>query len=283
MTIKTISVTLVQSPMIKSGNYILLILLLTHYAYSQKGIELGAWLGVSNYYGDLKTSIGFSEPRPGGGINFRYNFDERISLKSSLNYTRIHAEDADSENTYERNRGLSFYSDIFDWTNQVEFNFFPYIHGSEEDNWTPYLFGGVTALTFSPKTRLAGDDRVYDLRQYGTEGQPIGQEYGKWTWAVAYGIGIKWDISYDWSMNVELGLRTANSDYLDDVSGFYPDMDELRRTRGQTAVNLSDPTDTSVAFRQRGNNKNNDTYLLFGLSIMRYFGRVECPTISPYR
>jgi hypothetical protein len=130
---------------------------------------------------------------------------------------------------------------------------------------------------------LANNDRVFDLRQFGTEGQPIGEEYGKWTWAIAYGMGVKWDISYDWSLNVELGLRTANSDYLDDVSGFYPDMDELRRVRGQTAVNLSDPTDTSVAFRQRGNNKNNDSYLLFGLSIMRYFGRVDCPTISPYR
>lgn len=264
-------------------SYIILLLCLTGTIQAQKGIELGGWLGLSNYYGDLKTNLSFAEPRAAGGLIFRYNFDERISLKSSVNYARIHAEDADSDNTYEFNRGLSFFSDIFEVTNQLEFNFFPYIHGSDDENWTPYLFGGVTALTFSPKTQLDPDGPVYDLRQYGTEGQGIGEEYGKWTWAIAYGVGVKWDINYEWSLNAEIGLRTTRSDYLDDVSGFYPDLDVLRTVRGQTAVTLSDPTNTSVINRQRGNDKNNDTYALLGISIMRYFGRVECPKISQSR
>jgi hypothetical protein len=267
----------------KKASYIIIFICGGIALQAQKGIELGGWLGLSNYYGDLKTNLSFAEPRGAGGLVFRYNFDERIAIKSSINYARIHAEDADSDNTYEFNRGLSFRSDVFELTNQLEFNFFPYLHGSDDHNWTPYLFGGLTALTFSPKTQLAPDGPLYDLRSYGTEGQPIGGEYGKWTWAMAYGMGVKWDINYDWSFNVELGLRTTNTDYLDDVSGFYPDLDELRRLRGQTAATLSDPTNTSVINRQRGNDKNNDTYILFGVSIMRYFGRVECPKISPNR
>lgn len=260
----------------------LLLFSISQLLVAQKGIELGAWLGTSNYFGDLKTSLSLAEPRPAGGAIFRYNFDERISLKSSFNFARIHAEDADSDNTYEFNRQLSFYSNIYEITNQLEFNFFPYMHGSVDENWTPYLFAGVTALNFAPKREVDGE--VFDLRLFGTEGQAIGEEYGKWTLASTVGFGIKWDINYDWSFNVEMGIRISSSDYIDDVSSSYPDFDVLRRERGAMAVLLSDPSDNLTnQFRQRGNNKNNDSYVLFGISIMRYFGRLNCPDISQRR
>ncbi len=260
----------------------LILLSLSQVLSGQKGVELGLWLGRSNYFGDLKTSLNFSEPRLAGGAIFRYNFDERISLKSSLNITQIHGEDEDANNSYELNRQLSFFSNIYEVTSQIEFNFLPYIHGSVDENWTPYLFGGITALNFSPKRELNGE--VFDLRLYGTEGQAIGEEYGKWTIASTLGMGIKWDINYDWSINVEAGLRVSTSDYIDDVSNTYPNFDNLRAQRGTTAVLLSDPTQNLLnEGRQRGNNKNNDSYVLFGVSIMRYFGRLKCPDISQRR
>jgi len=278
-TIKNSTLPLLHRPMNKQVSIIIILFLLSLHASAQKGIELGGWLGVANYFGDLKTSLNFGQSRPAGGLNFRYNFDERISFKSSVNYARIHADDANSDNSYEFNRQLSFYSDIFEWSNQLEFNFFPYIHGSNDENWTPYLFGGISTLTFTPKRDLNG--QTYNLRLYGTEGQPIGEEYGKWTIAGLIGFGIKWDINYDWSINVEAGLRVSSSDYIDDVSNVYPDFTQLRQDRGQTAAILSDPTQNiQNQFRQRGNNKNNDSYVLFGVSVMRYFGRLYCPKIS---
>ncbi len=280
--IKSNSRSLVERLMNKKVSILIILGLIAHLSYAQKGIELGGWLGTGHYFGDLHTSFSFDEPRPAGGLIFRYNFDERISLKSSVNYTRIHGDDARSDNSYEFNRQLSFYSDIFDWTNQLEFNFFPYFHGSEEENWTPYLYVGFSALSYNPKRNLE-DGSSATLRLFGTEGQPLGEEYGRFTMASAFGMGIKWDINYDWSINAEIGMRVARSDYLDDVSGVYPDFDELRRVRGESAVRLSDPSTTATAFRQRGNNKNNDSYVLFGFSILRYFGRLPCPKISQSR
>ena len=266
----------------KQVSIIIILFLLRLHVSAQKGIELGGWLGLSNYFGDLKTNLDFSEPRGAGGLVFRYNFDERISYKSSFNYARIHGDDVNSDNSYEFNRQLRFYSDIYEWSNQVEFNFFPYVHGSDDENWTPYLFGGITALTFTPKREV--DGRVFNLRLHGTEGQAMGEEYSKWTVAGLLGFGMKWDINYDWSINVEAGIRVSTSDYIDDVSNVYPDFDVLRQERGQSAVLLSDPTQNALnQFRQRGNNKNNDSYVLFGVSVMRYFGRLECPDISQSR
>lgn len=248
--------------------------------WAQKGIELGAWLGTSFYFGDLQSEFSFSEPGFGAGINFRYNLDERLAAKASLNYARIHGDDSDSQNSFERNRNLSFHSNIIDFTGQFEFNFLPYKHGSEEDYFTPYVFAAATVFAFSPKTEMNGE--TYNLRDFGTEGQNIGNEYGRFAFAPGYGIGLKWDLNLNWSINIEAGIRHSSTDYLDDVSTRYPDLNNLAQIRGQTAVDLSNRSTVAGigdTGRQRGNSRNNDTYMIFGISIMRYFGTLECPAI----
>lgn len=250
---------------------------------AQKGFEIGPWLGASHYFGDLHTELSIPDLRPAGGFGVRYNFDDRISVKGSLNYARLIGTDANSTNTYERQRGLMFFSDIYDITAQGEFNFLPYIHGSDDYGWTPYLLGGLSAFAYSPKAKYEGQTRAFDLRQFGTEGQAIGEEYGRFSWAFSYGIGVKWDLSYEWSINVETVMRSTQTDYLDDVSRAYPDLDILRQTRGATAVTLSDPSGNARPGRQRGNNKTKDSYMTIGVGIMYYFGRVECPDISKHR
>ena len=232
---------------------------------AQKGIELGAWLGLAHYYGDLQTELAITDPGLAGGLNLRYNFDDRISLKSSFNVGRLSASDEDSQNTFERQRNLRFHSNIFDFTAQAEFNFLSYIHGSKDHFFTPYLFAGMSVFAFSPKTELEGE--TFNLRDFGTEGQPINEEYGRFSFAPMIGLGLKWDINIDWSFNIELSIHSSQTDYLDDVSGIYPDLNELRTTRGLQAVNLSDRSiggGIGEPGRQRGNSRNNDTYVFFG-------------------
>ena len=261
-----------------------LLLLISESAIAQKGLELGAWLGMAHYYGDLQTELTISDPGIAGGLNLRYNFDDRISVKSSLNFGRISATDEDSQNTFERQRNLSFHSNVIDLTGQIEFNFLSYIHGSDDHSFTPYLLAGLSVFSFSPKTELEGT--TFNLRDFGTEGQPIGAEYGRFSIAPTIGLGLKWDINIDWSFNVELSIHNSQTDYLDDVSGVYPDLNILRDTRGQQAVDLSDRSiggGIGESGRQRGNSRNDDTYVFFGLSIMRYFGSLPCPKVTQKR
>lgn len=262
--------------MIRKLLNITLIAMIPLLVLGQKGWELGAGIGASEYFGDLHTELNVQNPNIAAGINVRYNFDERIALKSSFNYTTLYGTDESAANSFELNRGLHFKSPIADWTNQIEFNFLKYKHGSE-DHWTPYLLGGFSILSFNPRAQPATDGPTYNLRLYGTEGQALGEEYGRFTTAFVYGMGAKWDINYNWSINAELSIRTANSDYLDDVSSFYPNLMELQELRGHTAVRLSDPTGISETHKQRGNDRQNDSYAIFSISIMRYFGRLECP------
>jgi len=259
-------------------------------AMAQRGWEAGGWAGASYYFGDLNTNYNLSMPGLAGGIIARYNFNNRIALKFSGNAGQVMGDDAVSNNSFERARNLSFRSNIFEGAAQLEFNFLPYTHGSADEFFTPYLFAGFNIFNYNPEAEYQGE--WVELRPLGTEGQFKGEEYYATSAGLVYGFGFKVDLSYEWSLNFELGARTLFTDYLDDVSTFYPDADELRQLRGDLAVELSDRSipiegvndgQIGEAGRQRGSNSINDSYALIGIGIVYYFGDLRCPTYGGKR
>ncbi|MEN0006779.1 MAG: DUF6089 family protein [Bacteroidota bacterium] len=262
----------------------ILILVFSIHSYAQDGWEAGFMVGATHYFGDLNTSYRVDRPGLAGGVMARYNFNERLSAKFSANYGSVSADDADSDNAFEQARNLSFESILIDGTAQFEFNFLPYVHGSKDEFFTPYLFAGLTAVYFNPTAELNGE--TFELRELGTEGQFKGEEYYTVQGGFAYGGGIKLDINYEWSINVEIGARYLFTDYLDDVSTVYPDMDDLLRLRGPEAVALSDRSLSSSGVdlgqigetgSQRGSGNSNDSYIMVGIGIAYYFGDLKCP------
>ncbi len=267
---------------VKKTLFTILFALSSFMASAQLGWEAGGWLGVSYYFGDLNTNFNLSRPGLAGGLIGRWNFNERLCLKLGANYGSVRAYDSDSDNSFERARNLSFKSTIIDGTAQFEFNFLPYIHGSRDQFYTPYLFAGFSVFYFNPKAEYNGE--WVELRPLGTEGQFKGEEYYTAQGALTYGVGFKIDLSYEWSLNFELSARRAFTDYLDDVSTVYPDMDDVEALRGQIAVDLSDrsvvgPNETPIGQpgRQRGDKNNNDSYAMFGIGLVYYFGDIRCP------
>lgn len=254
-------------------------------AFAQRGWELGGWLGTSHYFGDLNTSFDLSKPGIAGGIVGRYNFNDRICFRLSGNYGSVRADDADSDNSYEVARNLSFQSPVLDGSASLEFNFLPYIHGSKDQFYTPYLFAGFTGFYFNPMAERDNGELV-ELRTLGTEGQFKGEEYYSIQGGLNYGVGFKVALNYEWSLNIEIGARYLFSDYLDDVSTTYADLDDLEDLRGPIAAELADRSipvpgvDAGLLAqpgRQRGNSSNNDSYVMAGISLLYYFGDLRCP------
>lgn len=243
-----------------------------------RGWEAGAWLGTSNYFGDLNTNWRLNRVQLAGGLSARYNLNDRLCVRFGANAGSLSANDADSKNIYEKRRNLNFQTFIAEGTFLFEFNFLPYVHGHREYYYTPYVLLGPSVFYFNPKTELNG--KTYKLRDYGTEGQFRGEEYNTMQGAIAYGIGFKIDLSYRWSLNVELSGRRLFSDYIDDVSGIYADPRDIRAQRGEIAEALADRSiepKIGLAGRQRGNGKKNDTFVMAGVSILYYFGSIRCP------
>ncbi len=253
---------------------------------AQRGWEAGPWGGTSYYFGDLNTNFDLSKPGWFAGAMFRYNFNERIALRFAGNGGFISADDAISSNPFERARNLSFQSGLFEASTAFEFNFLPYIHGSKDNFFTPYLLLGFNIVHFNPKTEYNG--QLVELRPLGTEGQFKGEEYYTVTSGFMYGMGLKFDLSYRWSINFELSGRSLSTDYLDDVSTVYAEKDDLLRDRGALAVALSDRSISIDGVegpigspgRQRGNASNKDSYVFLGIGFMYYFGDLRCPEYS---
>lgn len=245
------------------------------------GWETGGWLGVSNYFGDLNTDWRVNRIHLAGGAAARYNFNDRLAVRIGASYGRISATDADSKNIFEQRRNLSFHSILLDGTAQFEFNFLPYVHGHRDFFFTPYMFVGPTGFYFNPKADYEGE--TYTLVELGTEGQFRGEEYNTFQGGLAYGMGLRYDLTYRWSLNVEWSSRKLFTDYLDDVSGNYADVRDIRGQRGEIAAALADRSvepQVGLAGRQRGNGKRNDMYMFLGVGLMYYFGDVRCPKMA---
>jgi len=252
--------------------------------FSQKGYELGVLGGVSFYVGDINPNYSIKTPGPSLGLIGRYNFNTRTSLRFDLAAGRLIGRDNLSENPFQLARNLSFRTDYADTSLDLEFNFFNYIHGSRNQNFTPYVFGGLAFTYFNPQAEL--DDTWYALRELGTEGQAVGDEYAQFSPALSYGIGFKMDFNYEWSLNIEMSARQMFNDYLDDVSTTYPDMNQLLMTRSPIAPLLSDRSGElgiepiGAEGRQRGVSGDNDSYYSFRIGVVYYIGLLQCPAIS---
>ena len=251
---------------------------------AQEGWEAGVFAGGGHYFGDLNTDLSLTDPGIALGAIARYNFSNRWSTRLYLGYSKVSAFDNDSRNIFEQARNLSFRSDIIDGSLGMEFNFLQYDHGSRDNFWTPYVFGSFLVSNFNPQAELDGE--FVDLRDFGTEGQFTGDEYFTTALGLSYGIGVKLDLSYEWSLNFEVNARQLFSDYLDDVSTVYPDAEDLEDLRGIDAVRLSDPsiiiqgvnTDPlGETGRLRGNPDDNDQYATISIGIVYYFGDLKCP------
>ena len=170
-------------------------------------------------------------------------------------------------------------TDIFDGSAQLEFNFMPYVHGSKDEFFTPYLFLGFSVYNFEPQAFF--DDRYVDLRPLGTEGQFRGEEYFSTSGALVFGGGFKLSLTYEWSINIEVSARRLFTDFFDDVSTVYPDLEDLESLRGELAVSLSDRSIGDAQFgeagRQRGDAENNDMFTFANVGVVYYFGDIRCP------
>ena len=244
--------------------------------------EVGIQVGASNYKGELSPHLFNTDfIHPAFGVFYRHNWNRHWSYQLELNYAKVSGDDALAETAYERNRNLSFYSDIFEFSPLIGFNFFPYETGNMEYPFTPYLFAGISIFRFNPKAELNGV--AHELQPLGTEGQGLNGTsiYNRITFALPIGGGIKLNLG-NLGFGLEVGARRTYTDYLDDVSTTYPDPAKLLAAHGQLAVDLSDrsiikgdPTTTpSVVGKQRGNSLDNDWFVFAGVTI---YYRINSP------
>lgn len=236
--------------------------------YAQKYGEIGGYIGSSFFIGDVHAEVS-QNAHLSYGISYRYNFNSRWAIKAMFRTGQISGDDANSSIPFEYQRNLSFTSKIYDLGGVIEFNFLdfsPYAPLSlyrNSNRFTPYIFTGISVISTDPMAELAGS--MYTLQPLSTEGVT----YANVALALPIGVGIKWRVSDRFLLEIMGELRATTSDYLDDVSGQYP---EDPNTLSKTARDLSNRTtknqgNNSSWGAQRGSNSGNDWIAYFGGTI----------------
>ena len=244
-------------------------------------LDVGLLAGGSYYYGDI---INFNlQPeaiKPSFGAFVRYNMTPSFSIRGNAMYCRIFAADSNlrtnnADTKWQRFRNLAFYTDIFELSGVLEYNFIQdnTMGGYVRNRYIPYVFGGLGVFYFEPKAihPITGESiNLRPLKLNGTSYSPVAL-------AVPFGLGVRCYLNGNWQVGLEMGLRFTSTTYLDDISGSakYPNADQLpnddARIMVSRNVNSMNPTTQMVSIfegKPRGKiNYTTDFYYIYGLTI----------------
>lgn len=237
--------------------------------------ELGASIGGAGYMGDLNPTnpAKFSGPSFAGYV--KRNFNGYLSAKLNYAFARISAADSTSSNAQFRQRNLSFTSHIKELALIGEFNFMNYIPDVTHNRYTPYIYVGIGVVGFNPQTTYNG--QVYDLAPLRTEGES--KPYQKMALTIPFGAGFKYNFFGKWTIMADAGYRQPRTDYLDDVSGVYPNPAMLPSNLSRTLSDRSGEKTgvyTGTPSSQRGDGRTHDTYLFVQFTLAFTFVTDKC-------
>lgn len=242
-------------------------------------IEFGIGVGASTYWGDLNSSdfntnlknSGFAVQLTGRAI-----YKSMLGARLNLAYGSVNGNDSRSSAQWQKERNLSFHSNIVELAAIGEFYFFGF---NEETFFAPYIALGVAGFYFDPRTYQNGAEKR--LQPLGTEGQGMPgypDKYSLVSMSFPFGGGAKFKINDQINLSAELLYRRAITDYLDDVSSNYVNFAEFtgpdRLMTAMLANRMHEFRGTSELVSlptgsQRGGSQVNDYYFftMIGLNI----------------
>lgn len=224
-------------------------------------VEIGATGGLSYYIGDINPGKHFAQSEFSYGGTLRYYQNLRWAFR--FQYSRFNLTSSDEIIGFRPERNLSFNSKVNDFAFIAEFNFLDYWTGSRRDIVSPYIFAGVSVFNFNT-TALDGTP----LQPLKTEGV----DYSTFSWSIPFGLGVKCSLSKRIGLTLEWRIHKSFTDYIDDVSGYYPEPELVSGNYKYT-----DPTSSFEVGMQRGNGNtgsfgyNKDWYSMFGVTVLYRF------------
>ena len=238
--------------------------------------EAGAFIGTSSYKGDLR--VDYFTPHDyhlSVGLFGKYRLTPNWAFQFGVTRGQISGSDSNSQFEEGRSRNLSFRSHLYEFNVQAQYYLTKYDVRAGKIS-APYVFAGLGIFHFNPQTDYHG--KWYDLQPLGTEGQGVAGVSGEGKYnliqlSIPFGIG--WQIALGETSNIglELGLRKTFTDFIDDVSGYYPDLEKLAAENPQAATLAfrspefySAPMPNPVG-TPRGNASDKDWYFMFGITL----------------
>jgi hypothetical protein len=203
--------------------------------------EIGGFVGGSNFIGDVGSTQFVNPNKLAFGGLFKWNRSPRHSLRASLIYGTLSADDVLSSDPRREVRAYSFNASVLEASLGIEFNFFDFDLHMATPMSTPYIYTGISMVNH-PNFYFTTIDFVSEKTRSDSFGIPII-------------LGYKTTFTTHLILAFEVGARYTFSDNLD---GSDPSNEGLNN---------------SVHF---GNFNNNDWYVFSGFTLTYTFGRKPC-------
>ncbi len=242
------------------------------------------------YQGDMSASIipDFKTTHVYTGFDIGYRFNAILKLDVGYVHGKISGADSLVESHKERNLHfvsaiddirLLAYVDLFEVFNLIRHQKL-LDQGYDRRFIGPNLILGMGYLHFNPKGLFEG--QWHRLQELGTEGQNIKggdypEPYKRWQLGLKYGLGIGYKLSKQVHLEIEAIYHSVFTDYLDDLSGIFPDyVDLVTGENGELVSNFTYGGRDGSAIQKgtpRGNPDSKDAFVSFGLKITYVLSR----------
>ncbi|HWZ22903.1 MAG TPA: DUF6089 family protein [Cytophagaceae bacterium] len=212
--------------------------------------SIGGSLNTMNYVGELDPGPSFASPglkftRWNLGLDVTRRMGTRVTLRGAVSYGRIAGDDfVNASYSYKggpradirrKSRNLDFTNNILEVKGDVIIDFIEHRGKYQKrPDFVPYMFVGLAYFHHNPQTTYNG--QTVNLRDYHTEGEGLlpgaHKQYSLNQIALPIGLGLRYKLAPQWDLAFEIGWRFTTTDYLDDVSGKYPDPQALYNATG---------------------------------------------------
>lgn len=201
---------------------------------------LGGQMFSSHYFGDIAPSsrvfsTDLSRTKPSFGVYIMRKLSHHWFAKFNFLATTLSGDDftsadfTDNLDQYRAMRNLHFRNRIREYSLSAVYELYPNKGKFYARRFfSPYISFGIGTFRNNPEARkpINEGNAWTELRLLGTEGQ--GREgyrkiYALWQPVVPLSIGVRYKINRRIDFSFEVAGRITFTDYLDDISGAYPD------------------------------------------------------------
>ncbi len=218
--------------------------------------EIGGGIGTAVYSGDMIRKIDAGQSSFQGTLFGKRNFDNVWSLKVGVNHAEIMG--ADSIRPIDAMASLRqghFTGRVTELSTIMEFNFLDYVNHKSEFRFSPYAFFGLGYAFVNAEGRM-------------NAGMPV-EKYRTSTVVIPFGGGLKFLLTNQLNLALELGFRPTTSDALDQLGSQLPALPRYETPIGPDTKALP----KSMNF---GNPNSKDWYYFLGLTVSYTLTKARC-------
>ena len=201
--------------------------------------EIGVFVGGSNYVGEIGSTSYIKPNEIAYGVIYKWNRSPRYSWRFSYIQSKITAQDNKASENARVLRNLDFENNIKEFSAGLEFNFFEFNLHDFKNDFTPYIYTGVSYTNYDEKYFMGGKAK---------------KDINRSVFAIPIILGIKTNISKHYVLGLEAGARYTITDNLD-------------------GSNPKNPNFSALRF---GNLDSKDWYVFTGLTLTYTFGEKPC-------